>query len=229
MEWKTIYQCLACNHLTKDYNDLFTKEKKPRCPTCGSIDLRRNMINEDGALWNVTLKNELRQLIQERALITGSDVKLSSGLSSTYYFDLKQVTMLKRGKQLIAWLIWDAISSDNIDAVGGMESGAIPIVDAIIDFTPIDRGFYVKKEPKKHGSCKFIEGSFRKNDTILIVEDVATTGGSTMRCIERVQELGGTIARVFVIVDRLQGAREALAEKGFDLEALFTRKDFGIE
>ncbi|MHA1784184.1 MAG: orotate phosphoribosyltransferase [Candidatus Helarchaeota archaeon] len=173
-------------------------------------------------------KIELRDLIQNHSLIQGIEVNLSSGQKSNYYFDLKQVTMMKRARELMAKLIWEMVKDDGITAVGGMESGAIPIIDAIIDLTPISHGFYVKKQPKKHGLRKFIEGILNKDDRILIVEDVSTKGNSALKCIEEVKREHGNIVRIITIVDRLEGAQEKFLEKGLKLEHLFTRNDFNF-
>ena len=175
-------------------------------------------------------KDQLRDLIQKHSLIKSEvEITLSSGSKSNYYFDLKQVTMMKKARELMAKLIWDMVKDDGITAVGGMESGAIPIVDAIIDLTPVPHGFYVKKKPKKHGLSKFIEGILEKDDKILIVEDVSTKGTSALKCIGEVQKVNGNIKRIFTIVDRLEGAQEKFKENGLILEHLFTRNDFKFD
>ena len=137
--------------------------------------------------------------------------------------------MLKKARELMTKLIWDMVKDDGITAVGGMESGAIPIVDAIIDLTPISHGFYVKKKPKKHGLSKFIEGILNDKDKILIVEDVSTKGNSALKCINEVKKVNGNIVRIITIVDRLEGAQENFRKNNMILEHLFTRNDFKFE
>lgn len=171
-------------------------------------------------------KQELRDLIQDHSLLKNLDVQLSSGQSSNYYFDLKKVTMMKKARELMAKLIWNMVKDDGITAVGGMESGAIPIVDAVIDLTPISHGFYVKKKPKQHGLSKFIEGILTDEDRILIVEDVSTKGNSALKCINEVKKINPNIIRVITIVDRLEGAQENFRENGMIIEHIFTREDF---
>ncbi|NHI92625.1 MAG: orotate phosphoribosyltransferase [Candidatus Lokiarchaeota archaeon] len=174
-------------------------------------------------------RKELRDLIQNHSLIKDINIQLSSGEKSNYYFDLKQVTMMKKARELMAKLIWDMVKDEGITVVGGMESGAIPIVDTIIDLTPISHGFYVKKKPKQHGLSKFIEGILKKDDKILIVEDVSTKGNSALKCIGEVKKINTNIARVITIVDRLEGAQETFKANNMVLEHLFTREDFKFE
>jgi orotate phosphoribosyltransferase len=91
------------------------------------------------------------------------------------------------------------------------------------------RGIIVRKEAKAHGTGKFVEGPFQAGEEVVIVEDVVTTGGSSLLAIERCESVGLKVTRVLAIIDRLEGGREAFAERGYELSTLFTVRDFGIE
>ena len=119
------------------------------------------------------------------------------------------------------------------DLVGGMAIGADPITAAILTLAGVQglplRGVMVRKEAKQHGTGKLVEGPFREGESIAIVEDVVTTGGSSLLAIERCEAVGLKVQRVLAIIDRLEGGREAFAARGYELTTLFTIRDFGIE
>lgn len=181
-------------------------------------------------------RQALQSLIREKALKFG-DFTLASGQKSSYYLDGKQVTLDSAGACLVAegmLDLFDAELGDGWpDAVGGMSIGADPIVGAIIALAGVRgrplKGFMVRKEAKGHGTKKFIEGPVQPGDTAVIVEDVVTTGGSSLTAIERAEEFGLKVTRVLAIIDRLQGGEAAFRERGYELKSLFTVRDFGIE
>jgi orotate phosphoribosyltransferase len=113
-----------------------------------------------------------------------------------------------------------------------MAIGADPITAAILTLAGINniplRGVMVRKEPKGHGLGKHVEGPYREGERLVIVEDVVTTGGSSLKAIEHCEAVGLKVDRVLAIIDRMEGGREAFAERGYELTALFTIKDFGI-
>ena len=123
---------------------------------------------------------------------------------------------------------------DNLpDAIGGMAIGADPITAAVITVAgqqqkPL-KGFIVRKEAKSHGKGRDVEGPVRPGDTAVIVEDVVTTGGSSLQAIEKVEAAGLKVQGVIAIIDRLEGGREAFAQRGYELRTLLTIRDFGIE
>ncbi len=176
-------------------------------------------------------RNALIQLIQDQALKTGHFV-LASGKEATYYLDCRQVTLDARGANLIAEGMLELLASQMPDAVGGMAIGADPITAAIITLAgqrgiPI-RGFIVRKEAKKHGRGRVVEGPVQAGQHVVIVEDVVTTGGSSLKAIEQAEAFGLTVDRVVAIVDRLEGGREAFEQAGYRLETLLTIQDLGI-
>lgn len=174
-------------------------------------------------------RERLRQLIAERALTRGGSFKLASGKVSAFYFDMKPVACDPEGSRLIADLVLDELNGDEVDYIGGLAVGAIPIVNSVVqrsyDRKPIP-GFFVRKESKQRGTQKLIEGNLEPASKVVLVEDVTTTGGSVLRAVEAVRDLGCTVTKVVTIVDRLEGAEENLSKHGIELVALFTRDDF---
>jgi orotate phosphoribosyltransferase len=118
-------------------------------------------------------------------------------------------------------------------AVGGMAIGADPITSSIVVMSAVRNtpvlGFLVRKESKGHGTNKFVEGPVQPGDSVVIVEDVVTTGGSSLEAIERVEAFGLKVQRVIAIIDRMEGGAEAFLNKGYAFSSLLTIRDFGIE
>ena len=159
-------------------------------------------------------------------------VKLSSGKSSDFYLDLRTTLMRPLGQKLAGELMLGKLMVGGwVDAVGGMAVGAVPLVAAVLSAAahhdPGTKllGFFVRKEAKKHGLGRQIEGAFAPGQSVALLEDTCTTGGSTLEALDAVTAAGGKVARVLCIVDRGEGAAEAFAARGLALEALFTRKD----
>jgi orotate phosphoribosyltransferase len=179
-------------------------------------------------------RQALIDLVRERALRFG-DFTLASGKKAKYYLDGKQVTLDSRGALLVAEGMLDLLAQQGPlpKAVGGMAIGADPITAAIITVAGTRNlslsGILVRKESKGHGTNRFVEGPVQPGDTVAIVEDVVTTGGSSLQAIERVQEFGLRVTCVAAIIDRLEGGATAFAAKGIPFASLLTIRDFGIE
>ena len=179
------------------------------------------------------VREELKDLIRTRALKFG-DFVLASGQRSSYYIDGKQVTLHGRGLMLLAHLMLSAIDDLTPDAVGGMSIGADPIAGAMAALAA-EHGrqldaFIVRKEAKQRGTRRQVEGPIEQGAKVVVIEDVITTGGSSLSAIEALRrEVGAEILCVLAMVDRLQGGRENLAAQGYELRSLFTIRDFGIE
>ena len=177
-------------------------------------------------------RRELLKLILEVSF-EAREVVLSSGRKSNFYLDLRQTLMRPRGVALAGQLALERLrSGPPVEAVGGMAVGAVPLVSAILAAAakgddPI-LGFFVRKEAKKHGLGRQIEGAFSADMQVALVEDTTTTGGSTLDAVTAVEQAGGKVARVLTLVDRGEGAREAFAERGLSLESLFGREDLPV-
>jgi orotate phosphoribosyltransferase len=177
-------------------------------------------------------RNALQQLVRDKALKFG-DFTLASGKKAKYYLDCRQITLDSQGARLIGEGMLDLLEGNMPDLVGGMAIGADPITAAILTLAGVRgiplRGVMVRKEPKQHGTGKLVEGPFREGESIVIVEDVVTTGGSSLLAIERCEDVGLKVSRVLAIIDRLEGGREAFANRGYELTTLFTIRDFGLD
>jgi orotate phosphoribosyltransferase len=176
-------------------------------------------------------KAALMDLVRQLALALG-DFRLASGKKSTYYLDCRKVTLDSAGANLIADGMLELLGSDLPDAVGGMAIGADPITAALITVAGRSgkrlRGFIVRKEAKQHGTGRDVEGPVAPGDVVVVVEDVVTTGGSSLAAIEKAEAAGLKVRGVLAIIDRLEGGRETLAARGYSLQTLLTIRDFGL-
>ncbi len=178
-------------------------------------------------------KQALIALVRQKALKFG-EFTLASGKKATYYLDGKQVTLDPTGARLVAEGILDLLTAGQMPAaVGGMSIGADPITAAVVTMSAVRGtpllGFMVRKESKGHGTNQFIEGPVKPGQTAVIVEDVVTTGGSSLMAIERVEAFGMKVVGVLAIIDRMEGGAAAFAQRGYPLASLLTIRDFGIE
>ena len=164
------------------------------------------------------------ELCHETGALLYGDFTLSSGKKSDHYYDGKQLTQHHEGVRLIGEEILDRLAGIDVDAIGGLAIGAIPIVTAVtlvsdIKGKPIN-SFWVREGPKEHGTRKKIEGQFRKGTRVVIVDDVITGGNSIKKAIEAVRAEGCEVVKVIVIVDRHEGGSERLRKEGYNLEAI---------
>src|SRR5512137_1835404 len=171
------------------------------------------------------LKQIILELSYEKRLVT-----LASGRQSDFYFDGKQTTLHSEGGLLVGKLFYEAIKDvQGVQAVGGITLGADPIatatsIAAFLAGTPL-HAFIIRKEPKGHGTGQWLEG--RKNlppgTRVVIVEDVVTTGGSSMKAVNRAKEEGLDVLGIVSLVDREEGGRESIEAEGYWLKAVFTK------
>lgn len=185
-------------------------------------------------------RQALIELIRTHALKFGSFV-LASGKQASYYLDCRQVTLHPQGANLIGQGMLELLAAGEPstadatlpDAVGGMAIGADPITGAVITLAGQRgwdlRGFIVRKESKAHGRGRDVEGPLEGCRDCVIVEDVVTTGGSSLKAIAKVEACGLKVRGVLAIIDRLEGGREAFQAAGYPLQSLLTIRDFGIE
>ena len=177
---------------------------------------------------------ELLQLIEQRALQRGT-FTLASGRTASFYLDAKQVVLDAQGAMLVGRAILERLQALGPlpDAIGGMSIGADPITAAAVTMAGVAglplKGFMVRKEPKGHGMKRYVEGPVEPGQRVVIVEDVTTTGGSSLLAIDRAIEFGLKVERVVTVIDRLAGAAAAFAARGIPLEPLVTIRDLGIE
>ncbi|MGE0212370.1 MAG: orotate phosphoribosyltransferase [Parvibaculaceae bacterium] len=175
-------------------------------------------------------RGRLAAIIERESLMRGHFV-LSSGRESTYLFQLRQTMLHPEGASLLGDVIVDYMQRQGLSSVGGLAMGAVPLVSAVAvaSFSkgyPV-RAFFVRKEAKGHGAKERIDGHIAKGSEVLVVDDVTTTGGSTIKAVEAIREEGGcTVTRALSIVDREEGASEELARHGIALVSLFKRTDF---
>jgi len=180
----------------------------------------------------MTVKDALKEIICELSY-EEREVTLASGRKSNFYFEGKQTTLHARGGLLVGQAFWEEIKKfdEPIDGVGGLTLGADPIATATSIAAQLDgnnvHAFIIRKEPKGHGTGQWLEG--RKNlpagSRVVIVEDVTTTGGSSMKAVERAEEEGLVVLGIVTLVDREQGAREAIEGAGQVLRTVFTKSE----
>lgn len=161
------------------------------------------------------------------------EVVLASGQRSNFYIDCKQTVLTAEGHFLVGWLLGRVIAerAPRVEAIGGLTMGADPLASAVSTMSYLAgrplHAFYVRKEPKGHGTGQWLEGAkgLRPGMAVAILEDVVTTGGSALKAIARAREFGLDVALVIGLVDREEGGREAL-EKEAPLVTLFSRREF---
>ncbi len=176
----------------------------------------------------------LIEIIKARSFTTGGEIKLASGRSSNFYFNMKPTMLDPEGAQLIGSLIVTALEGKKVDMVGGLEMGAVPIATAVAVASQLAGwplgAFFVRKQAQEHGTQSLVEGLPKgetlKGRRVVILEDVTTTGGSAMKAIEAVRADGATVERVITIVDRLEGASETFKAAGIAFEPILTAADF---
>ncbi len=177
-------------------------------------------------------RNELMQIVRELSY-EEREVTLASGRKSNFYFDGKQTTLHSRGGLLTGKAFWDIVKTfaGPIHGVGGLTMGADPIATATSIAANLDgqavHAFIIRKEPKGHGTGQWLEG--RKNlppgSRVVIVEDVTTTGDSSLKAVERAEQEGLEVLGIITLVDREEGARENIEGQGQVLKAVFTRTE----
>ena len=176
-------------------------------------------------------KSALKSLIVQRSLIVGP-ITLSNGSKSDHYFDCKRVTLTSEGASLVGDAFLDAIEGlpERPTAIGGLTHGADPIIGAVMMRArerglSID-GFYVRKEPKKHGTKNLIENEPCPGSNVVVVDDVVTAGGSVLQAISGAKSAGCKVVAVITLIDRLEGGTSKIREQADNYISLYTLDDF---
>lgn len=178
-------------------------------------------------------RTRLKEIIAARSFGLG-EVTLASGRKSHFYFNLKPTMLDPEGAALLAQLSLEMLASEELDAIGGLEMGAVPISGAVAAMSWISGrplpNFFVRKKPKEHGAKLLVEGLTKGESlagkTVAIVEDVTTTGESALKAANAAQESGAKVSLVLTIIDRQEGAAETFAKAGLRFHALFTADEF---
>jgi orotate phosphoribosyltransferase len=183
------------------------------------------------------VEQQLLELLKKRSFKRaepGQHFILASGEKSEYFIDGKMTAVSSEGAELIGEVLYQWTRDAGIDAIGGLQVGAVPLTTAaVISYNrhgrPIE-GFWVREEIKNHGTQKKVEGALRKGMRVAVVDDVFTRGGSTLKAVEAVRDFGCEVVRVLALVDRLRGAEELFRRNGItDYRTVFTIRDFGIQ
>ena len=172
------------------------------------------------------MKEELLSMIKEKAYRKG-EFKLSSGKTSEHYVNCKPVTLTGRGLTLISMMMLEHVETP---VVAGLTLGADPLVSGVAVCSALDKklidALIVRKEPKGHGTGAWIEGpEFPKGTKVTVLEDVVTTGGSSIKAVEKLRDVGYEVNRIVTIVDRQEGGERAIIDAGLELKSLFTIDD----
>ena len=176
------------------------------------------------------IRERLFRLIKEKAYHAGP-IKLASGKISDYYIDARAVTLSSEGAYCVGHLLFDLVVGEAVQAVGGPTLGADPLVGALaaVSFErqkPINT-FLIRKTPKTHGRMLQVEGPvLEAGGAVVLVDDVATTGGSLVDAIAILEKMQIQVKRAVVLVDREEGAAKNLAAKGCAFTALFKASEF---
>ena len=189
--------------------------------------------HEISALSKSASRARLAEIIRKRSFGRG-EIKLASGRTSNFYFNLKPTMLDPEGAALLAELTFEALREDGLDYVGGLEMGAVPLAGAVAQLSwlkghPI-AAFFVRKKPKEHGARLAVEGLAEgeslKGKRVAIVEDVTTTGESALKAVEAARDAGGVVALVLTMVDREEGAGETFAKAGLAFRSLYRASEF---
>jgi orotate phosphoribosyltransferase len=175
----------------------------------------------------------LLQLLKERSFQWGS-FRLASGDVSNYFIDGKMTVVYSEAVPLIGEILYQRTKDLNIDAIGGLEVGAVPLITAtVFSYALHDKkmeGFWVRVKPKDHGTQKLIEGNLKPGSRVVVVDDVFTKGNSTAKAVEEVRKVGCEVVAVLALVDRLRGAAELFRKLGVtNFQSIFTIRDLGVD
>jgi orotate phosphoribosyltransferase len=200
---------------------------RPKLPVDCPVEKARKALSKSAS------RARLHEIIRRRSFGRG-EVTLASGRKSNFYFNLKPTMFDPEGAALLAELTYEALKDDQLDYIGGLEMGAVPLAGAIAQLSwlkghPI-AAFFVRKKPKEHGARLAIEGLAKgeslEGKRVVVVEDVTTTGGSAMKVVEALREVRADVALVLTMVDREEGASDAFAQAGLPFRSIYKASEF---
>ena len=175
------------------------------------------------------MKEQLLEMLKSDAYRRG-EYTLSSGKSSQHYVNCKPVILNGKGLFYASWLLLPLVESDSV-SVGGLTLGADPLVSGVVFAAALDERYLdaliIRKEPKGHGTASQVEGKLPpKGSKVTVLEDVTTTGGSSLKAVNVLRDLGYEVNTVISIVDRKEGADVIMKDNGIELKSLYTIDDF---
>ncbi|MGB9938045.1 MAG: orotate phosphoribosyltransferase [Methanobacterium sp.] len=170
-------------------------------------------------------KNELMELLTKKEVVKFGKFILSSGKESDYYVNMKMAITDPKTLKSIAIIVSKQIEGKDIDKIAGPALGAVPIATAVSLESEIPM-LMIRKAKKGYGTSKLIEGDLDEGDSVIVVEDVTTTGNSLLKAIRAIEENGGKVKKAIVVVDRDEGAIENLKNEGINLEPILSINDF---
>lgn len=177
------------------------------------------------------MRERLIEMLLERSFMYSQEPKfrLASGKLSNYYINCKPVTMDPEGMYIIGHLLFEEVKDLGVSAAGGLTMGADPLSYALA-YTSYSKGrpvkaFVVRKEPKDHGTGRLIEGPVEPGERVVILEDVITTGGSSIKAIKAASDYGLKVVKVIALVDREEGGRESIEREGIPVSALVLKSE----
>lgn len=182
-------------------------------------------------------RDRLIEIIRKRSFRQKGAFKLASGRTSTIYFNLKPTMLDPEGARLIGAALAEQASDLGADYVGGLELGAVPLVTATAAMSAVAgrpvKAVFVRKAAKEHGTQSLLEGLAEgesiRGRSVIVVDDVCTTGGSSLKAVAALREAGAIVEHALAVVDREEGAAETFAAEGIVLHALLRKSDFGAD
>jgi orotate phosphoribosyltransferase len=182
-------------------------------------------------------RERLQEIIKSRSLRVGGSFKLASGRTSAVYLNLKPTMLDPDGARLIGSALAEKAAALGADYVGGLEMGAVPLVAATAAMSAVAgrpvKAVFVRKQAKDHGTQSLVEGLAEgeslQGRKVVIVEDVTTTGGSSLKAVALLRSAGAIVEHVVTVVDREEGAAGAFAAEGVALDALYRKREFTAE
>lgn len=174
---------------------------------------------------DATERDRLRQMLLDRSMRFGEFV-LSSGATSNYYIDVRKTSLHPDGLRMISKMFYELLQADHVTAIGGLTMGADPLVTGVMLYSaergrPLE-GFLVRRTSKEHGTRGQVEGNLAGHKRVAILDDVITSGESSIIAAEAAESYKAEVVRVLAVVDRAQGAAQIFQQRGYPFTALFS-------